>query len=88
MNLLIWMLAGGIVGGASYSFLHYNEARGRNISILIGAAGGLLGGKMIAPLFIAAGAPGDFSLAALLFAAAAAAACLALGNLVQNRWGV
>jgi hypothetical protein len=33
-------------------------------------------------------APGDFSTPALFFAAAVAAAFLALGNLVYKRWGV
>ncbi len=88
MNVVIWMLAGGIVGWAAYSYLHYNEDRGQKVSILIGAAGGFLGGKLIAPMFTAAGVPGDFSLSALAFAAVVAAACLFLGNLVYDRWGV
>jgi len=44
---------------------------------------------MIAPMFTAAPAvAGDFSVAALFFAAAMAAAFLAVGNLVHRRWGV
>ncbi len=59
------------------------------VSILIGAVGGFFGGKMVAPMFIAAAAvPGDFSSPALFFAAAGAAAFLAVGNLVYSRWGV
>jgi uncharacterized membrane protein YeaQ/YmgE (transglycosylase-associated protein family) len=89
MNILIWMLTGGVVGWAGYSFLGYNEQRGMMVSIVIGTLGGFFGGNMIAPMFTAAAAvPGDFSSLALLFAAAAAAAFLAVGNLVYNRWGV
>jgi hypothetical protein len=59
------------------------------VSIIIGALGGLAGGKLIAPMFTAAEAvPGDFSFSALLFAGAVAAAFLAVGNLVHDRWGV
>jgi uncharacterized membrane protein YeaQ/YmgE (transglycosylase-associated protein family) len=89
MNIIIWMLAGGILGWIGYSFLHFNEQRGVVISIIIGAVGGIFGGKMIAPMFTAVAAvPADFSSSALFFSAAAAAAFLAVGNLVYNRWGV
>lgn len=89
MNIVLWILAGGMVGWASYSFLHFNQERGVMISIVIGAFGGFLGGKMIAPMFTAAAAvPGDFSLAPLFFAAAVAAGLLAAGNMVYERWGV
>jgi uncharacterized membrane protein YeaQ/YmgE (transglycosylase-associated protein family) len=88
MNIAIWMLAGAILGWVGYSFLGFNEARGKLVSIIIGAVGGFFGGQMVAPMFTAAAVPSDFSLSALFFAAAVAAAFLALGNLVHNRWGV
>jgi uncharacterized membrane protein YeaQ/YmgE (transglycosylase-associated protein family) len=89
MNIVMWMLAGGILGWVGYSFLKFNEERGKIVSIIIGTVGGLLGGKIIAPMFITAAAvPDDFSVSALFFAAAVAAAFLAVGNLVHNRWGV
>ena len=86
MNIVLWMLAGGILGWVGYSFLGFNEGRGKMVSIIIGAAGGIFGGKLIAPMFTAAAVvPGDFSASALFFAAALAAAFLAAGNLVYNR---
>jgi uncharacterized membrane protein YeaQ/YmgE (transglycosylase-associated protein family) len=88
MNLVIWILAGALIGWLGYSYLHFNEARGKMISIVIGTAGGVLGGKLLAPIFTAAPPTGEFSLAALFFAAALAAAFLAAGNLVHNRWGI
>jgi uncharacterized membrane protein YeaQ/YmgE (transglycosylase-associated protein family) len=88
MNIAIWMLAGAILGWVGYSFLGFNEARGKLVSIIIGAVGGFFGGQMVAPMFTAAAVPSDFSLSALFFAAAVAAAFLALGNLVHRRWGV
>jgi uncharacterized membrane protein YeaQ/YmgE (transglycosylase-associated protein family) len=89
MNIVMWMLAGGILGWVAYSYLGFNEGRGMLVSIFIGTLGGFLGGKMIAPMFTAAAAvPGDFSTSALFFAAAVASAFLAVGNLVHNRWGV
>lgn len=89
MDILVWVLTGGAVGWLTFLFLRFNEARGLNISIAIGAMGGLLGGKALAPMFTAvAAAPGDFSVPAFFFAATAALALLALGNLVYVRWGV
>jgi uncharacterized membrane protein YeaQ/YmgE (transglycosylase-associated protein family) len=88
MNIAVWMLAGAIVGWLGYSILGFNEARGKMVSIVIGAIGGVVGGNLVAPMFGAAAAPGGFSFLALVFAAAIAATFLAVGNLVHNRWGV
>jgi uncharacterized membrane protein YeaQ/YmgE (transglycosylase-associated protein family) len=88
MNIAMWLLAGGIVGWLGYTVLGFNEARGKMVSIVLGAIGGVVGGNLVAPMFITAVAPGDLSLAALVFAAAVAAAFLAIGNLLYNRWGV
>jgi len=89
MNIVLWMLAGSALGWVGYSFLRFNEERGLMVSVIIGAVGGIVGGKLIAPMFTAAAAvPADFSSSALVFAALVAAASLAAGNLVYNRWGV
>jgi uncharacterized membrane protein YeaQ/YmgE (transglycosylase-associated protein family) len=89
MNILMWMLAGGFLGWAGYSFLGFNEGRGMMVSVVIGTLGGFIGGNVIAPLFSAAAAiPGDFNTSALFFAAAVAAVFLSVGNLVYTRWGV
>jgi uncharacterized membrane protein YeaQ/YmgE (transglycosylase-associated protein family) len=88
MNIAIWMLCGAIVGWVGYSVLGYNEARGKMVSIVIGAIGGVVGGNLVAPMFITSSAPGEFSLPALIFAAAIAATFVAVSNLVHNRWGV
>jgi uncharacterized membrane protein YeaQ/YmgE (transglycosylase-associated protein family) len=88
MNIAIWILAGGILGWIGYAFLGYNADRAKLVPILIGAAGGFFGGKVIAPLFTAVAVPASFSMVALVFAAVVATAFLAAGNFVYNRWGV
>lgn len=88
MNIFVWMLAGAVLGWIGISFLSFNEQRGTVLSMIIGATGGFLGGKFIAPMFTAAAAvPGDFNSSALLFAVGVSAAFLAIGNLVYNRFG-
>ena len=89
MDIVLWMLTGGVLGWVGCSYLHFNEDRGVAVSVLIGALGGFLGGAIVAPIFSAAAAgPGDFSVFALFYAAAGAAAFLVLGNMVHDRWGV
>lgn len=89
MNIVMWMLAGAIVGWIGFSYLRFNEERGLLVSAIIGAGGGLLGGKLIEPMFMDPQAvAGAFSTSGLVFAAIVAAGALAAGNLIQNRWGV
>ncbi len=89
MNIVLWMLAGGILGWLGYARMGYNEARGPLVSIIIGVAGGFFGGNIIAPMFTAVAAvPGDFSTSALFFAAAVAAGFLFASSLIHDRWGV
>jgi len=89
MNLVLWTLAGGLLGWGAYSILGYNEERGVKVSMALGIAGGFLGGKVVGPMFGASAAMmGDFNAPALFFAAAIAAAFLFVGNVVHDRWGI
>lgn len=88
MDLILWMATGGLLGWVGYERLGFNEERGRNVSIAIGAAGAVIGGRAIAPMFVTAAPAEELSLAALFFAAVAAAAMIALGELVYARWRV
>lgn len=89
MNIAMWVLAGGVLGWAGYAYLKANEERGMIFSIIIGMVGGFFGGNVLAPMLGAAtDTPNVFSLFALVVAAASAAACLAIGNLLAKRYGV
>jgi uncharacterized membrane protein YeaQ/YmgE (transglycosylase-associated protein family) len=89
MNIAMWVLAGGLLGWAGYAHLKANEERGMIFSIIIGMVGGFFGGNVLAPMLGAAtDTPNIFSPFALFVAAASAAACLAIGNLLSKRFGV
>lgn len=89
MELVLWLVAGAIVGWLAIAYMKFNEDRGTIISMIIGAVGGVIGGKLLAPMFGAiAAVPGEFSMAGLVVVLGSAAACLALGNFVHNRYGV
>jgi uncharacterized membrane protein YeaQ/YmgE (transglycosylase-associated protein family) len=88
MEILLWMVAGAVLGWMSYSYLGFNGPRGLGVAMVIGVVGALVGAKAIAPIFVASAAPGAFSAPMLAFAIAAAVVFLALANLLHQRWGV
>ncbi len=89
MNLFIWMLAGAALGWASYVWLGFSEGRGKIASVVIGAIGGVLGGKMIAPMLTSpVKIAGDFSMSSLVIAAVVASVLLVVANLINKRWGI
>ncbi len=89
MSIAVWLLAGGFLGWIACAFLGFNEDRGRFVSILIGAAGGFIGGSVIAPMLGAGPVlPETYTTMSIVFAAAVAAAFLYAGNFIQDRWGV
>lgn len=88
MNLALWVIAGGVLGWASYAILRANRVRSVKVSILIGAVGALLGGHFLPPLLgTTTMAAHDFSLFSLVAALAGAAACLAIADMLSNPFG-
>jgi uncharacterized membrane protein YeaQ/YmgE (transglycosylase-associated protein family) len=89
MELVLWVAAGAALGWLAIAKLGLNEDRGMIVSMIIGACGGVAGGKLLAPMVGAVAAvPGELSMAALFVVMASAGACLVLGNMVQSRFGV
>ena len=89
MNVVMWILAGGALGWAGFTLLRINQARGGIASIVIGALGGLIGGQLLAPMLSSSPiVSGDFNIQALFMAAVSASACLAIGNMIERRFGV
>jgi uncharacterized membrane protein YeaQ/YmgE (transglycosylase-associated protein family) len=87
MNVMIWILAGGIAGWVGCSVLHVNAARGLVLSAIIGAAGAFFGGSVLAPVFGGLAVPGAFSAFALLIAFTTAVAVLSISDMVYERFG-
>ena len=89
MNIAMWILAGGALGWAAFTLLGINEERGTIASIILGALGGIIGGQLVAPMMSSAPiVSGDFNIQALFIAAVSASACLAIGNMIERRFGV
>jgi len=89
MSMFVWVVAGALLGWIAFAYLDMSAGRGQLISLVIGATGGVLGGKLVAPMFVAASAvPGAFSGATLAIAMLVSAALLLIGNFIYNRWDV
>lgn len=89
MNLTVWALAGGLVGWAFFAWLKFNATRGLTISVVIGMAAGLFGAEVLAPMLgVIMVNPGEFHPLSLFMALVSAMACLTIGNMIHNRFGV
>lgn len=87
--MVLWLLAGAVIGWACVRLIGINAQHGTLISIIIGMVGALLGGQMVAPMISSSPiVSGDFNIHALFIAAVTAAACLAIANMIENRFGV
>jgi uncharacterized membrane protein YeaQ/YmgE (transglycosylase-associated protein family) len=89
MNAITWILAGAAMGWLAFTALRINTSRGLIVSAIIGAGSAYFGGSVLAPLF--ASAPpvaGDFNAFALVLAAAFAAGCIYVSDVVHDRFGV
>ena len=89
MNVVTWMLAGTVIGWIGFSHLRFNPKRGLVVSIIIGIAGGLLGGAWLTPLIETVSIHAeDFNLLAFFAASAVALAALTTADMVYRRFGV
>ena len=89
MNIMIWIVAGAAAGWASFAYLKFSEGRGMVISLIVGAAGGMIGGKLLAPMLgVGAAAPDAFSIASLFIATFVAAALLFVAHYIYNTWRI
>ena len=83
MNLIIWLIMGGIIGWLASLVMRNNE--GILLNIVVGIIGALIGGWLISPLVGAATInQGDFSVAGLGVSFLGAIILLAIVNLFRR----
>ena len=89
MNVVLWLLAGGLLGFVSLFALKLNLGLGLVLSVTIGVTAAFFGGHVLAPLFGATfGETGELNPFALLVAAASAVACLSISDMASKRFGL
>lgn len=83
MNLIIWLVIGGVIGKVASMIMRTDAQQGIFLNMVVGIIGALLGGWVIWPLF-GGGAVSlrSFSAGALLVALVGSVLLLAIANLI------
>jgi uncharacterized membrane protein YeaQ/YmgE (transglycosylase-associated protein family) len=85
MNLIIWLVVGGLVGWVASLIMRTDASQGMILNVVVGIIGAMLGGWLLAPMFGTGTInTSDFSLAGLLVSLLGAVILLAIVNLVRR----
>jgi uncharacterized membrane protein YeaQ/YmgE (transglycosylase-associated protein family) len=86
MNLIVWLVVGGVIGWIASLIMKTDAQQGIFLNVIVGIVGALLGGWLLSPL-VGAGTlnQGDFSLMGLLVSLAGAVILLFVVNLIRRR---
>jgi len=85
MNLIIWLLVGGLIGWLASILMKTNDQQGMLLNVIVGLVGALLGGWFISPL-VGVGTinQNNFSLPALMVSLVGAVILLGIVNVVRR----
>ena len=85
MNLIIWLVIGGLIGWIASLIMKTDAQQGMLLHVIVGIVGALLGGWLLSPL-VGAGTvnQGDFSLMGLLVSLGGAIILLFVVNLIRR----
>lgn len=86
MNLIIWLIVGGVIGWIASLIMKTDAQQGLALNVVVGIVGALIGGWLLSPL-VGAGTlnQGDFSLPGLLVSLVGAIILLFVVNLIRRR---
>jgi uncharacterized membrane protein YeaQ/YmgE (transglycosylase-associated protein family) len=85
MNLLIWLLIGGLIGWVASMFMGTNDRQGIILNIVVGIVGAFLGGWLLSGVFGSSTInQGNFSLSGLLVSLLGAIILLAIVRLFRG----
>jgi uncharacterized membrane protein YeaQ/YmgE (transglycosylase-associated protein family) len=85
MNLIIWLVVGGLIGWVASMIMRTDGQQGIILNVVVGIVGAFLGGFLLSPL-LGAGTvnSGDFSIAGLAVSLLGAVILLAIVNLFRR----
>ncbi len=85
MNIVIWLIVGGIIGWIASMIMRTNAQQGMILNVVVGIIGSVIGGWLIAPLLGSATVnQNDFSIMGLVASLIGAVILLAIVNLVRR----
>ena len=85
MNIIIWLVVGGLIGWVASMLMRTDGQQGIVLNVVVGIVGAMLGGWFISPL-VGAGTINDgaFSVGALAVSLLGAVILLAIVNLLRR----
>jgi len=85
MNIIIWLLVGGLIGWLASMVMKTNDSQGTILNVVVGIIGAAVAGWFISPL-VGVGTinQNNFSLPALIVSFIGAVILLAIVNLVRR----
>ena len=85
MNVIIWLVVGGLIGWLASKIMNTDAQQGIGLNIVVGVIGSLLAGWLITPLIGGTTInQGDFSLSGLVISLLGAIVLLAIVNLFRR----
>jgi len=86
MNIILWLIAGAVIGYIASRIMGTNSQQGLLLDIVVGVVGAFLAGWFLTPLFgITTINQNNFSLPALLVSLLGAVLLLAIVRLIRRR---
>jgi uncharacterized membrane protein YeaQ/YmgE (transglycosylase-associated protein family) len=85
MNLIIWLIVGGLIGWVASRFMRTDAQQGVVLNVVVGIVGAILGGWFLSPLFgVATINQNNFSIPSLFVSFLGAVLLLAAVNFVRR----
>jgi uncharacterized membrane protein YeaQ/YmgE (transglycosylase-associated protein family) len=85
MNLLIWLVVGGVIGWLASMIMRTDAQQGVLLNVVVGIVGAMLGGWLISPLLgVGTINQNNFSIGALVVSLVGAVILLAIVNLFRR----
>jgi uncharacterized membrane protein YeaQ/YmgE (transglycosylase-associated protein family) len=85
MNLLIWLIVGGVVGWLASLIMRTDGQQGIFLNIVVGIIGALIAGFVVSPMLgVASINAGNFSIGGLAVSLVGAVILLAIVNLIRR----
>jgi uncharacterized membrane protein YeaQ/YmgE (transglycosylase-associated protein family) len=85
MNLLIWLVVGGVIGWLASLIMRTDAQQGILLNVVVGIVGALLGGWLISPLLgVGTINQSSFSIGSLVVSLIGAVILLAIVNLFRR----
>jgi len=85
MNIIIWLVVGGLIGWVASLIMRTDAQQGVILNVVVGVVGAILGGWFLSPLFgISTINQSNFSIPGLLVSLLGAVILLAIVNLIRR----